>query len=192
MKGIVVLLFFLFAFLIISFFVSGAEVAFFSLTYKDINMLKTKQYNGYKRIVNLLETPKILLASLLIANSFVNIAIIIISNFIIDALFTIQYGWLEFGIKVLTVTFFLVLFGEVMPKVMATQNNIRFAKDAGPLIVVISYLFRGMSKRLVRSSDFIERKLAGKTNNNYSLEELHHAIDITTDSEASSKEKNIL
>ena len=192
MKGIVVLLFFLFAFLIISFFVSGAEVAFFSLTYKDINMLKTKQYNGYKRIVNLLETPKILLASLLIANSFVNIAIIVISNFIIDALFTIQYGWLEFGIKVLTVTFFLVLFGEVMPKVMATQNNIRFAKDAGPLIVVISYLFRGMSKRLVRSSDFIERKLAGKTNNNYSLEELDHAIDITTDSEASSKEKNIL
>ncbi|MDQ6814711.1 MAG: gliding motility-associated protein GldE [Bacteroidota bacterium] len=189
-----ILIFLLIILLLISFFVSGAEVAFFSLSYKEINMLKTKQQQGYKRIVDLLEEPKTLLASLLIANSFVNIAIIIISNFVIDGLFVFnnELKWVEFLIKVLAVTVLLVLFGEVMPKVMATQNNIRFAKDAGPLVETISYLFKGLSERLVKTSDFIERKLAKKSNSSYSLEELDHAIDITTDSEASQKEKNIL
>ncbi len=189
-----ILIFLLIILLLVSFFVSGAEVAFFSLSYKDINMLKTKQPPPYKRIVDLLEEPKTLLASLLIANSFVNISIIIISNFLIDALFRFnsQLWWVEFLIKVLAVTFLLVLFGEVMPKVMATQNNIRFAKDAGLLVETISYLFKGLSERLVKTSDFIEKKLAKKSNSAYSLEELDHAIDITTDSEASQKEKNIL
>ena len=189
-----ILIFLLIILLLISFFVSGAEVAFFSLSYKDVNMLKTKQQPGYKRIVDLLEEPKTLLASLLIANSFVNIAIIIISNFVIEGLFEFQPEllWVEFLIKVLAVTFLLVLFGEVMPKVMATQNNIRFAKDAGALVETISYLFKGLSERLVQTSDFIEKRLAKKSGNSYSLEELDHAIDITTDSEASQKEKNIL
>ncbi len=157
-------------------------------------MLKTKQQPAYKRIVDLLEEPKTLLASLLIANSFVNIAIILISNFIIDEMIPLntQLWWVEFIIKVFAVTFILVLFGEVMPKVMATQNNIRFAKDVGPLVQGIAYMFKGLSKRLVRTSDFIEKKLARKTNSAYSLEELDHAIDITTGNEASQKEKNIL
>ncbi len=173
---------------------AGAEVAYFSLSYKDINMLKTKQQPAYKRIVDLLENPKTLLASLLIANSFVNIAIIIISNFIIDAIivFNNQLWWVEFLIKVLSVTFLLVLFGEVMPKVMASQNNIRFAKDSGPLVEGIALLFKGLSERLVGTSDFVERKLTKKSHTSYSLEELDHAIDITTDTEASQKEKNIL
>lgn len=189
-----ILIFLLVILLLISFFVSGAEVAYFSLSYKEINMLKTKQQPGYKRIVDLLEEPKTLLASLLIANSFVNISIIIISNFVIDNLiiFNNQLWWVEFLIKVLSVTFLLVLFGEAMPKVMATQNNVRFAKDAGPLVEGISYLFKGLSERLVKTSDFIEKKLAKKSNGSYSLEELDHAIDITTNTEASQKEKNIL
>ncbi len=193
-QAITVLIFLLIILLLVSFFVAGAEVAYFSLSYKEINMLKTKQQPGYKRIVDLLENPKTLLASLLIANSFVNIAIIIISNFVLDALivFNNQLWWVEFLIKVLSVTFLLVLFGEVMPKVMATQNNIRFAKDAGPLVEGISLLFKGLSERLVTTSDFIEKKLAKKSNTSYSLEELDHAIDITTDNEASQKEKNIL
>jgi putative hemolysin len=189
-----VLVFLLVVLILISFCVSGAEVAFFSLSYKDLNMLKTKQQPGYKRIVDLLEEPKTLLASLLIANSFVNIAIILIANFIIDALIPLNnhLWWVEFLIKVLAVTFILVLFGEVMPKVMATQNNIRFAKDVGPLVQSIAYTFKGLSSRLVKTSDFIEKKLAKKTTSAYSLEELDHAIDITTDNEASEKEKNIL
>lgn len=193
-QALTVLIILLIILLLISFIVSGAEVAYFSLSYKDMNMLKTKQQSGYKRIVDLLEQPKLLLASLVIASTLVNITIIIIANFVIDGLidFANQLWWMEFAIKVIAVTFFLVLFGEIMPRVMATQNNLRFAKDAGPVIQAIYYLFGGIGRRLVAGSDFIEKKLSSKTNNGYSLEELDHAIDISTENEASQKEKNIL
>src|SRR5205085_11162164 len=99
--------------MLFSFIVAGAEVAYFSLTHKDINLLKTKQQSSFKRVVDLLEQPKALLASLLIANSFSNIAIIIISNILLDSLIIwpqFNFGWLEFAIKVLIVAIVLVLF----------------------------------------------------------------------------------
>jgi putative hemolysin len=181
---LVVLLLFL---LLFSFIIAGAEVAFFSLSYKDINVLKTKQLPVYDKIVDLLEQPKALLGSLLIGNSLVNISIIIISNLLIDQLFTFRFEWIEFIVKVVAVTFTLVLFGEIMPKVMATQNNVRFAKDVAPFIEVIFYLFRGLSNWMSRFSDIIERRLANKKNGAYSQEEMNDAIDLTD-----SKEKNIL
>ena len=179
----------------LSFVLSGAEVAFFSLTHKDINLLRSKQLPQYQRVVDLLEEPKTFLASLLIANSFVNITIIILSNLLIDDLFNFeQYGaaWIEFIIKVIAVSFMLVLFGEVMPKVLATQNNIRFAKDFGGIVQALTYLCNGLGKYLVTYSDKLERVLNNKNGNAYSLEELDHAIDITTDNTASENEKNIL
>jgi len=194
-EGTTVLVMILLVLLFLSFVLSGSEVAFFSLTYKDINLLKSKQQHAYKRIVDLLEEPKTLLASLLIANSFINISIIIISNLLIDDMFNFEQfnaGWVEFLIKVLAVSFLLVLFGEVMPKVLATQNNIRFAKDFGGVVQAVAYTFTGMSKWLVKYSDIIERKLANKSGSAYSLEELDHAIDLTTNETASENEKNIL
>ncbi|MBC7650717.1 MAG: gliding motility-associated protein GldE [Deinococcales bacterium] len=194
MQGTTVLIIILLTLLFFSFVISGSEVAFFSLTYKDINLLKTKQLGAYKRIIDLLEEPKILLGALLIANSFINIAIIIISNILIGNAFDFQKvnaAWLEFGIKVVSVTFLLLLFGEIMPKVLATQNNIRFAKEAGPLIELVFYTCKRMSIWLVKYSDIIEKKLSNK-NNPYSLEELDHAIDLTSSTDASVKEKNIL
>ncbi len=188
-----VLIVLLICLLIISFIVSGSEVAFFSLTYKDVNLLKTKQHDSYKRIVDLLEDPKTLLASLLIANSFINISIIIISNIVIDDvfIFSSSFEWLQFAVKVASVTFILILFGEVMPKVMATQNNVRFAKEMGPIVEMINYLFKGFSKWLVKYSDIIEKKLANKTSGTITNEELYHAIDIT-DAGTNENEKNIL
>ncbi|OIR08309.1 magnesium and cobalt efflux protein CorC [mine drainage metagenome] len=188
-----VLIVLLICLLIISFIVSGSEVAFFSLTYKDVNLLKTKQHDSYKRIVDLLEDPKTLLASLLIANSFINIAIIIISNIVIDDVFVFNasFEWLQFAIKVASVTFVLILFAEVLPKVMATQNNVRFAKEMGPIVEMINYLFKGLSKWLVNYSDIIEKKLANKTSGTITNEELYHAIDIT-DTGTNENEKNIL
>ncbi|MBV9989281.1 MAG: gliding motility-associated protein GldE [Chitinophagaceae bacterium] len=185
----------LFILLFLSFVLSGSEVAFFSLTYKDINLLKGKQQPAYKRIVDLLEEPKILLASLLIANSFINISIIIISNLLIDDMFNFEQfnaGWVEFLIKVVAVSFLLLLFGEVMPKVLATQNNVRFAKDFGGIVQAVSLAVHGLSKWLVKYSDIIEKKLANRSNGAYSLEELDHAIDLTTQNTASENEKNIL
>lgn len=195
-QGTTVLVMVLLVLLFLSFVLAGAEVAFFSLTYKDINLLKSKQQPPYKRVVDLLEEPKTLLASLLIANSFINIAIIIISNLLIDDMFNFEKFdavWIEFVIKVVAVSFVLLLFGEVMPKVLATNNNIRFAKDFGGIVQAVSYACAGLSKRLVNFSDVIEKKLSKKTyGGSYSLEELDHAIDLTTDSTASENEKNIL
>jgi gliding motility-associated protein GldE len=195
-EGTTVLVMVLLVLLFLSFVLAGSEVAFFSLTYKDINLLKSKQQPPYKRIVDLLEEPKTLLASLLIANSFINISIIIISNLLIDDMFNFERFdavWVEFLIKVISVSFLLVLFGEVMPKVLATNNNIRFAKDFGGIVQAVSYACAGLSKRLVNFSDIIEKRLSNKAfGSSYSLEELDHAIDLTTDSTASENEKNIL
>lgn len=195
-QGTTVLVMVLLVLLFLSFVLAGAEVAFFSLTYKDINLLKSKQQPPYKRVVDLLEEPKTLLASLLIANSFINISIIIISNLLIDGMFNFEKFdavWVEFFIKVISVSFLLLLFGEVMPKVLATNNNIRFAKDFGGIVQAVSYACAGLSKRLVNFSDVIERRLSNKANGGaYSLEDLDHAIDLTTDSTASENEKNIL
>ena len=179
--------------LLISFFVSGAEVAFFSLGYKDVNMLKTKQDAGWKRIVGLLEEPKVLLGSLMIANSLINIAIIILSNFLIDELLPIKGNfWIvDFLIKVVLVSFFLVLFGEVLPKVWATQNNLRFAYNASYIVEIIHYLFKRTSAGLVGMSDRVERFLGNRASS-YGLDELDHAIDLTTNNDASEEEKNIL
>ena len=190
-----VLIFLLVAFIMLSFVVSGAEVAFFSLTFKDINLLKTKEQTYYKRIVDLLEDPKGLLASLLIANSFSNIAIIIVFNLLLDSLIHFQQPpapWVEFSIKVLAVTSVLVLFCEVIPKIYANHNNLRFLKNFGIITEGTYYLCRGMGNWLVKYSDMIEKKLSKRSKSAYSLEELDHAIDITTNSSASEKEKNIL
>jgi len=181
---LVVLLLFL---LLFSFIIAGAEVAFFSLTYKDINLLKTKQQPVYDKIVDLLKHPKTLLGTMLIGNSLVNISIIIISNLLINNIFDFHIFWIEFLVKVIAVTFTLVLFGEIMPKVMATQNNIRFAKDVAPFIEVVFYLFKGLSNWMSQFSDVIEKKLANKKSGAFSQEEMNDAIDLTD-----SKEKNIL
>lgn len=181
----------------LSFCLSGAEIAFFSLTYKDINMLKTKNHPSAKRILQLLDNPKTLLGSMLIANSIVNISIILLTNFLIDEVISVQLHevfWLAFLIKVIFVTFLLVLFGEVMPKVMATQNNLMFAYNPIILTVVefFKYFFRRMSLWLVGYSDAIESKLGPKDSAAYSLEQLDHAIDLTVAEDTTVEEKNIL
>lgn len=179
--------------LIMSFIVSGSKIAFFSLTVKDINVLKTKQDPPWKRIVNLMEEPKTLAASLLIANSLVNIGIIIISNFLIDQVISMKPSlWLfAFVVKVVMVSFVLILFGELMPKVWASQNNLQFAYYTSGVVEIIYLLFRRVGSWLVRQSDNLER-LFGSRAKGYSLQELDHAIDRTTTADATEEEKNIL
>ena len=192
-QGITLLVVVILFLLLVSFFLSGAEVAFFSLGHRDINMLKTKQDAGWKRIVNLMQEPKILLGSLLIANSLVNLAIIILSNFLIDELLPIKNSFyaVDFIIKVVIVTSFLVLFGEVLPKVWATQNNLRFAYNASYIVEIIHYIFRRISSSLVGLSDGLERFLGGRASS-YNYDNLDRDIDSSTDSKATEEEKNIL
>ncbi len=177
-------------FLVMSFIVSGSRIAFFSLSDKEINILKTKQDSSWRRIVNLLEEPKALLASLLIANILLNIGIIILSNFLIDQVipFKQDYWFFEFLIKVIMVSFVLILFGEVMPKVWASQNTLQFAFYTSGVTEVIHLLFKRVGILLAFQSEKLERLFGGQRSAANSLEELDHAIDNDTTAE----EKNIL
>jgi gliding motility-associated protein GldE len=178
---------------IISFLVAGSEVAFFSLTYKDINMLKTKRQPGYKRIVTLLETPKTLLASMLIANSLVNLGIILICNILMKSwIDNLQMHYIiAFLFKIVVIASMLVMFGEVLPKVWATHHKIWFASTASLLIEICSSFFFRLSKRLVKLTDKIESQFhpAGSNMDNTQLD---YAIDLLPDHEATSEEKQIL
>jgi putative hemolysin len=182
--------------LFLSFAIAGSEVAFFSLSYKDIQTLKTKNNKALKRIVELLENPNKLLTSMLIANSFINICIILIANTLINHLFVfdkITIPGFEFIIKVLSETLLLLFFAEILPKVMATQNNIRFAQSFGGIIQVVYFIFSKPSNIMVKYTNIIENKLAKKNfGSTYSLEELDHAIDLTASPNEQESEKKIL
>jgi putative hemolysin len=177
-------------FLVMSFIVSGSRIAFFSLSDKEINILKTKQDSSWRRIVNLLEEPKALLASLLIANILLNIAIIILSNFLIDQVISFKqdYWFFEFMMKVVMVSFVLILFGEVMPKVWASQNTLQFAFYTSGVTEIIHLLFKRLGILLANQSERLERLFGSQRSAANSLEELDHAIDNDTTEE----EKNIL
>lgn len=174
--------------LILSFVVSGSEVAFFSLTYKDINILKTKQDASWKRIVSLLDEPRSLLASMLIAGSVINISIIILANFLIDAM-VINIGfWLAFVLKVVLVCFVLILFSEVMPKIWASQNNLQFAYYTSGIIELVHLLFSRISGWAVDRSEGLEKFFGRKQKG----EQLRYQIDQSVKNESSEEEKNIL
>jgi gliding motility-associated protein GldE len=179
--------------MVTSFIISGAEVAYFSLSFKDLNVLKTKQHPSARRILDMLDEPKSLLASLSIANTLLNIATIILANFLIDELTDVDSNFFfALMVKILVISSLLVLFVEVLPKVWAAQNNLRFAYYSSLLISSIHYMFRGISNWTVGYSDSIEKSLGGAKSSAYTLEELDQAIDLTTSKDATEEEKNML
>ena len=156
-------------------------------------MLKTKRQISYKRIVTLLETPKTLLASMLITNCFVNIGIILISNILIrnwiDELN--MHFIIEFLIKVVVVTSFLVMFCEVLPKVWATHHKIWFASSASLIIEIFNSIFFRISSRLVKFSNKIENSIH-PTSLAMDNTQLDYAIDLLPEHEATTEEKQLL
>lgn len=179
---------------LLSFLLAGAEVAFFSLTYKDINILKTRKQPSYRRIITLLDQPKTLLASMLITNSFVNIGIILISSILIDSWIAgLNFSfWSVFLIKVGSVTFLLLLFGEVLPKVWATHHKVWFAATASLVVEIFNSVFYRFSRRMVRFSDKVEKKFSSENSSTMDSTHLDYAIDLLPDHEATSEEKQIL
>jgi len=189
-----VLIFLVILLFMLSFLFAGSEIAFFSLTHKDINVLKTKKQPAYRRIVNLLDQPKVLLASMLISNSFINIGIILISNILIDSWISgpnLTF-WPLFLVKVVSVTFLLLLFGEVLPKVWATHHKIWFAATASLVVEIFGSLFYRFSKRMVRLSDRIEQRFSSDNSSTMDSSHLDYAIDLLPEHEATSEEKSIL
>ena len=199
--GTIILGALLFALMTLSFFIAAGEVALFSLHSKDINMLKTKQHSSARRIVDLLEEPKEVYTSLLIAGTFFNICIIVLSNFLINELFHLgtllirldSFAYIaELVIKVFMIAFILVFFCRILPKVWATQNNLRVAYDCSYVIEGIHLLLVRISRRMVAVADVIGKRLGATKSRTTSLQELDKAIDVTTDEETSVEEKNIL
>lgn len=180
--------------MLLTFTISGAEVALFSLNQKDVNMLKTKQHPSAKRIVTLLEEPKEVFASLLIAGTFVNICIAVLSNYLINQFISFNKtgAVVEVLAKVLVIAFILVFFGKIFPKVWAAQNNLRFAYGASFMVEALHLLLRRISKWIVKLADRIGKTAGANKTETMSIQELDEAIDFKTDDEASLEEKNIM
>jgi gliding motility-associated protein GldE len=204
LQGTTVLIAALVGFLLLSFVISGAEVALFSLTSKDVNMLKTKQHMAARRITDLLDEPKEVYTSLLIAGTFINICIIILANYLInqyippgslklfhpDPAFFIDLHSLNFALelvfRVIVIVFGLVFFGEVLPKVWATQNNLRFAYGSAFIIEALHLLLRRISRWMVAVADGIGQRLGANKIQASGIQELEKSEDMSIE------EKNIL
>lgn len=180
--------------LILSFLVAGSEVAFFSLTSKDINLLKSRRQPSFRRIVHLLEQPKPLLVAMLITSSFVNIGIILIAHILLDYWLPVSQltFWGVFSIKVGIVAFILILFAEVLPKVWATHKKIWFATTASLVIEIVNSVFYRLSRRLVKFSDGFEKKMSSEHSSTMNESHIDYAIDLLPEHEATQEEKQIL
>lgn len=180
--------------LLVSFAIAGNEVALFSLSKKDLDILKTKQHPSAKRIVNLLSAPKELYATLLIAGTFVNICIILLSNYLLLEL--IPWGnipsALQLLIRVLLIVFVVFFGARILPKVWATQHNLRFANDWSFVATGLHTILHGISVRVVQLADGISKTAGADRSEAMNMQELDEAIDIKSDEEASIEEKNIM
>tara|TARA_B110000046_G_scaffold174294_1_gene197871 strand:+ start:2292 stop:3620 length:1329 start_codon:yes stop_codon:yes gene_type:complete len=191
--------FFLIALLLGSALISGTEVAFFSLSQTDLNKLSNdgKEENI---IVNLLERPRKLLATILITNNFINILIVLLFASLAENLFsnsTYQLNLyyfiipVRFLVEIILVTFLILLFGEVLPKVYASRNALRFSVTMSKFIHVINILLTPLSMPLITLTKFFEKKLGNK-NTNFSVETLSQALELTSEGATTKDEQKIL
>ena len=186
-----VLIFFLIVLLLtFSAFVSGAEISYFSLSMSDLEKLREDNPKN-KLIFKLLKSPNHLLATILIANNFINVAIVIISAYLTSISFTFPKGSiLEFVFQVIIITSLLVLFGEITPKVYANQNAVKFSLLMAKPLTFLNKLFYPFSFLLVSTTSFIENRLI-KKESNVNIDEISKALELT-DEENDGKEGKIL
>jgi len=186
--------------LICSALISGAEVAFFSLTRTDLDNGLDENPKAFNIITKLLERPKKLLATILVANNFINIAIVILfaslSHFFfegVDIVFDLYFFEvsLVFFIDVVIVTFLILLLGEIIPKIYASRNRIKFAVAMAIPIRVIDIVFSPLSLPMRQFTLFIHNKL-GKQKSNISVDQLSQALELTSNSDTTKEEHKIL
>lgn len=173
---------------------SASEVALFSLTPTQLRDLKERGGHWGQRVLDLLSKPRRLLATILIANNFVNVGIVILSTVAVSSLLEVERmpEYLFFAVQVLAVTFVLLLVGEVLPKVYATANAMRVAQlMAGPLLA-LRWLFKPVSEGLVRSTNWIEKRYRRRAQPGISVDALGHALELTKDASTTAEEQRIL
>lgn len=170
--------------------ISGSEIAYFSLTATDKQQLADKNSGRTKLVLKLISKPENLLATILVANNFINVGIVILSTYITDPLFeSIQSEVLKFLIQVVVVTFLLLLLGELMPKVYANQFSKKHAVRMAYPLNFAGRIFRPISFLLTSSTNIINQRLR-KKQQNLSMDELSHALELASDD--LSEEKNML
>ncbi|MFN7045785.1 MAG: gliding motility-associated protein GldE [Flavobacterium sp.] len=178
--------------LVCSALISGSEVALFSLSQKDLDEISNKNYNSGLLLSKLLEKPKKLLASILVANNFVNIAIVIIFSSFSERLFNgIESFLMRFVLEVVLVTFLILLFGEVLPKIYANRNNMVFAQKVAIPISILNNILSPISVPMRNGILFIEKKL-NVQKGNFSVDQLSQALELTSQSDTTDGEQKIL
>ena len=178
--------------LLCSAFASGSEIAFFSLTRENLGEMAESKSAKDKRVIELLKDPEKLLATILIVNDFVNVGVVMLLNFFFMEVLVFAPGaeWLEFLLLTVLLTFLLLLFGEVMPKIYSKSNVVKFSRFASGPFYIISRLLSPFSKLLVRSTAFAQR-IVSKKNRLISVDELEQALELT-DTKEIGEQKNML
>jgi gliding motility-associated protein GldE len=172
-------------------FVSASEIAFFSLSPNDLNEVEEEEHSSDKYIKDLLADSERLLATILISNNFVNVMIIMLCNYFFAEV--IDFGTsvlLEFLVITVVLTFLLLLFGEIMPKIYSAQHTLKFCRFSAPILSVLRKVFSPLSGLLVKSS-VIVNKCVSKKNYSISVDDLSQALELT-DKDEISEESNIL
>ena len=179
--------------LVIVSFVSAAESAFFSLTPTDMEELKTSGSTTDEKILKLVAAPKRLLATLLISINFINIAIVVLSTLVMEGLFEFssESHIIGFVIQVVVVTFLILLVGEVIPKIYATQNPLSSTRVLVFFVQFLQRLFYPVSTFLVFSSSFLDKVIKPRTHN-ISVDELSQALELTSDKDIPVEDHKIL
>ena len=173
-------------------FVSASEIAFFSLSPSDLSKIEENEHPSDSRIKALLDDSERLLATILISNNFVNVTIIMLCNFFFASV--IDFGdakLLEFILITVVLTFLLLLFGEIMPKIYSAQNTLKFCRKAAPVISVLLSVFKPVSNLLVHSTFLINKLTRKRKVPNLSVDDLSQALELTDKNEIS-EESNML
>ena len=172
--------------------IAASEVALFSLTSKDISDLSLKNPPKASAINELLHKPKKLLATILVANNFLHIAIVILFSFSLDTVFsTIASPILKFAVEVILITFLILLFGEVLPKIYASRNNVKFAIFIVYPLSILDRLLSPISLPMRSLTLFLQEKL-GKQKTNLSVDQLSQALELTSTEDTSTEEQKLL
>lgn len=172
--------------------ISGAEVAFFSLTAQDLEKAASTSPRKARMISHLLERPKKLLVTLLVANNVLNIALVVLFVAISrDFFISISNTLVRLTAKIVVITFVILFFGEVLPKIFASRNNIRFAKITVYLIAFLEKLLSPISLPMRFLTIYLQKRL-GKEKSSFSIDQLSQALELTSSAETSSEEQKIL
>ena len=183
--------------LLCSAMISGAEVAFFGLSQTDINAIEEKKSAKSSIVVKLLDQPKKLLATILIVNNAINIGIVLLFNVIGDTLFSsINYVLFDFVsvrflLEVLVATFLILMFGEILPKIYASRNQVKFAHFMAYPLKVLDFVFSPLSLPMRAGTVFLHTKL-GKEKSSLNVDYLSQALKLTSDGDTSKQEQRIL